>query len=161
MEGVKRVSRANWFGGVYIDKRNFFPQFAVDGAAYLELYPEYRVPPEQMKAFLLDRKGCVVGRKLAQTYGWKLGDVVPLRGTIFPGNWEFVVRAIYDGADAEDRRLAVVLPLGLSERDPQAHRPAPRQPGRHLPRRHRRRRRGGADLARTSIACSGTRWPRP
>jgi putative ABC transport system permease protein len=98
--GVKTVSRANWFGGVYIDKRNFFPQFAVDGRAYLELYPEYRVAPEQLKAFLLDRKGCVVGRKLAQTYGWRLGDAVPLRGTIFPGNWEFVVRAIYDGEDA-------------------------------------------------------------
>jgi putative ABC transport system permease protein len=98
--GVKTVSRANWFGGVYIDKRNFFPQFAVDGRAYLELYPEYRVAPEQLKAFLLDRKGCVVGRKLAQTYGWRLGDTVPLRGTIFPGSWEFVVRAIYDGEDA-------------------------------------------------------------
>jgi putative ABC transport system permease protein len=98
--GVKIVSRANWFGGVYIDKRNFFPQFAVDGRQYLELYPEYRIPPEQLRAFLLDRKGCVVGRKLAQTYGWKLGDVIPLRGTIFPGNWEFVVRAIFAGADA-------------------------------------------------------------
>jgi putative ABC transport system permease protein len=97
---VKTVSRANWFGGVYIDKRNFFPQFAVDGRPYLELYPEYRIPPEQVKAFLLDRKGCVVGRKLAQTYGWKLGDVVPLRGTIYPGTWEFVVRAIYRGVDA-------------------------------------------------------------
>ena len=98
--GVRMVSRANWFGGIYIDKRNFFPQFAVDGREYLALYPEYRIPPEQMKAFLLDRKGCVVGRKLADTYGWKLGDVIPLRGTIFPGNWEFVVRAIFEGADA-------------------------------------------------------------
>ena len=98
--GVKEVSRSNWFGGIYIDKRNFFPQFAVDGREYLELYPEYRIPPEQLKAFLLDRKGCVVGRKLADTYGWKLGDVIPLRGTIFPGNWEFVVRAIFEGADA-------------------------------------------------------------
>jgi putative ABC transport system permease protein len=98
--GVKAVSQANWFGGVYIDKRNFFPQFAVEGRTYLELYPEYRIPPAQVKAFLLDRKGCVVGRKLAQTYGWKLGDAVPLRGTIFPGDWEFVVRAVYEGADA-------------------------------------------------------------
>ncbi|HYL17565.1 MAG TPA: ABC transporter permease, partial [Burkholderiales bacterium] len=98
--GVRMVSRVNWFGGIYIDKRNFFPQFAVDGREYLELYPEYRIRPEQVKAFLLDRKGCVVGSKLADTYGWKLGDVIPIRGTIFPGNWEFVVRAIFDGADA-------------------------------------------------------------
>jgi putative ABC transport system permease protein len=100
IEGVRVVSRANWFGGIYIDKRNFFPQFAVDADAYFQLYPEFRVPPEQLKAFLLDRKGCIVGRKLAQLYGWKVGDAVPLRGTIFPGNWEFVVRGIYEGADA-------------------------------------------------------------
>jgi putative ABC transport system permease protein len=100
VEGVRAVSRANWFGGVYIDKRNFFPQFAIDAEPYFHLYPEFRVPPEQLKAFVVDRKGCVVGRKLAQIYGWKLGDSIPLRGTIFPGNWEFVVRGIYEGADA-------------------------------------------------------------
>jgi putative ABC transport system permease protein len=99
--GVTNVSWANWFGAVYINERNFFPQFAVEARSYLELYPEYRVLPEQMKAFLFDRKGCAVGRKLADTYGWKLGDVVPLRGTIFPGSWEFVVRAIYTGAEAK------------------------------------------------------------
>jgi putative ABC transport system permease protein len=101
IEGVSAISRANWFGGVYIDKRNFFPQFAVDAAPYFELYPEFRIEPEQKKAFMLDRKGCVVGRKLAQTYGWKIGDTLPLRGTIFPGDWEFVVRAIYTGAEAK------------------------------------------------------------
>jgi len=99
--GVRTVSRSNWFGGIYIDKRNFFAQFAADAQPFFELYPEYRLRPEQMKAFMLDRKGCVVGRKLAQTYGWKLGDTIPLRGTIFPGNWEFVIRGIYEGAEAK------------------------------------------------------------
>jgi putative ABC transport system permease protein len=99
--GVSTVSRSNWFGGIYIDKRNFFAQFATDPQPFFELYPEYRLAPEQMKAFVLDRKGCVVGRKLAQTYGWKLGDTIPLRGTIFPGNWEFVIRGIYQGAEAK------------------------------------------------------------
>ena len=98
--GVVRVSHANWFGGIYVSEKNFFPQFAVDAKSYLELYPEYLVPPEQKKAFLLDRKGCTVGRKLTDIYGFKVGDVVQLRGTIFPGTWEFVVRAIYDGAEA-------------------------------------------------------------
>ena len=98
--GVRRVSHANWFGGIYVSEKNFFPQFAVDAKSYLELYPEYRVPPEQMKAFMLERKGCTVGRKLAEIYGFKVGDVVQLRGTIFPGTWEFIVRAIYDGAEA-------------------------------------------------------------
>lgn len=101
VEGVTHVSHANWFGGVYVSEKNFFPQFAVDAATYLSMYPEYLIPPENMKAFLLDRKGCVVGRKLAQQYGFKVGDVVPLRGTIYPGTWDFVVRAIYDGADAK------------------------------------------------------------
>ena len=99
VEGVTHVSHANWFGGVYVSERNFFPQFAVDAATYLPLYPEYVIAPQNLKAFLLDRKGCVVGRKLAQQYGFKVGDVVSLRGTIFPGTWDFVVRAIYDGAD--------------------------------------------------------------
>lgn len=101
VEGVTHVSHANWFGGVYVSEKNFFPQFAVDAATYLPMYPEYLIAPENMKAFLVDRKGCVVGRKLAQQYGFKVGDVVPLRGTIFPGTWDFVVRAIYDGADAK------------------------------------------------------------
>jgi len=101
VEGVTHVSHANWFGGVYVSEKNFFPQFAVDAATYLPLYPEYLIAPGDMKAFLLDRKGCVVGRKLALQYGFKVGDVVPLRGTIFPGTWDFVVRAIYDGVDAK------------------------------------------------------------
>ncbi len=101
LEGVSRVTHANWFGGVYVSERNFFPQFAVDIDSYFDLYPEYLIPPEQMKALVLDRKGCVVGRKLADTYGLSIGDVVPLRGTIYPGNWEFVVRAIYDGKEAK------------------------------------------------------------
>jgi len=97
--GVTGVSMANWFGGVYITEKNFFPQFAVDPSTYFELYPEFLVPPEQMKEFLRDRKGAIVGRKLAQQYGFKVGDVVPLRGTIYPGTWSFVVRGIYDGAE--------------------------------------------------------------
>lgn len=100
VSGVNRVSHANWFGGVYVSERNFFPQFAIDPGSYFDLYPEYRIAPDQLKAFMLDRRGCVIGRKLADTYGLELGDVVPLRGTIFPGNWEFVVRAIYEGAEA-------------------------------------------------------------
>jgi putative ABC transport system permease protein len=101
VDGVNRVSHANWFGGIYVSEKNFFPQFAVDAQTYFPLYPEYRIAPENMRAFLLDRKGCVVGRKLALQHGFKVGDVVPLRGTIFPGTWAFVVRAIYDGADAK------------------------------------------------------------
>jgi len=101
VEGVRAVSNANWFGGIYKEAKNFFPQFAVDAPSYFPLYPEYVIAEDQFKAFLRDRKGAVVGRKLAGTYGFKLGDTVTLKGTIFPGNWEFVIRAIYEGRDAK------------------------------------------------------------
>jgi len=99
VDGVKAVAAANWFAGVYQDPKNFFPQFAVE-PAYFSIYPEYRVPDREYRAFVRDRAGAIVGRKLAQTYGFRVGDVVPLKGTIFPGTWTFVVRGIYDGADA-------------------------------------------------------------
>jgi putative ABC transport system permease protein len=99
VEGVKGVSYANWFGGIYINEKNFFPNFAIEPLSYLDLYPEFSLPPDQKRAFISDRKGCVVGRKLAERYGWKIGDSVTLKGTIFPGTWEFVVRGIYSGAE--------------------------------------------------------------
>ena len=94
VEGVREVSWANWFGGVYITERNFFPQFAVDAATYLPLYPAYRLPEAEKLAFLRDRQGAVVGRKLADKFGWKVGDQIPLRGTIYPGTWTFNLRGI-------------------------------------------------------------------
>jgi len=99
VDGVTGVSWANWFGGVYITERNFFPQFAIDAATYLDAYPEFILAPDEKKAFLVDRQGAIVGRKLANQYGWKVGDQIPLRGTIFSGTWTFNLRGIYDGAD--------------------------------------------------------------
>ncbi len=96
--GVTRVGAMNWFGGIYVTEKNFFPNFAVEPRAYLDLYPEFLLTPEEQKGFVLDRQGAVVGRKLAAKYGWKLGDRVVLKGTIFPGQWEFVIRGIYRGA---------------------------------------------------------------
>ena len=101
VEGVTGVSWSNWFGGVYITERNFFPQFAVDAPSYLALYPEYVLKDDEKKAFLLDRQGVIVGRKLADTYAWKVGDQIPLRGTIYPGTWVFNLRGIWDGVDAK------------------------------------------------------------
>ena len=99
VEGVASVAWANWFGGVYVSERNFFPQFAISASAYLDMYPEYLLAPEEKKAFLTDRVGAIAGRKLAEQYGWKVGDQIPIRGTIFPGTWTFTLRGIYDGAD--------------------------------------------------------------
>lgn len=99
VSGVKSVSHSQWSGGIYIEPKNFFPQFAVDSENYFEMYPEFIIKPEELLAFKRDRQGAVVGRKLADQYGWKVGDVVPIRGTIFPGNWQFNIRAIFDGKD--------------------------------------------------------------
>ncbi|MEP6657088.1 MAG: ABC transporter permease [Betaproteobacteria bacterium] len=99
VSGVTGVTWANWFGGVYVSERNFFPQFAVDAPSYLAMYPEFILPPDEKKAFLTDRRGAIAGRKLADQYGWKVGDQIPLRGTIFPGTWTFNLRGIYEGAD--------------------------------------------------------------
>jgi len=95
--GVSGVGFANWFQGTYKDPKNFFAQFAISGESYLNIYPDYLLPAEDRAAFLKDRKGCIVGRKLADQYGFKVGDIIPLKGTIYPGNWELVVRGIYDG----------------------------------------------------------------
>ncbi len=99
VSGVNLVSWGNWFGGVYIEEKNFFPNFAVEPKTYLALYPEYVIPDLQKTSFLNDRKGAVAGKKIAEKFGWKVGDSVVLKGTIFPGNWEFTIRAIYKGRD--------------------------------------------------------------
>jgi len=101
--GVRSVSWANWFGGVYVSERNFFPQFAIDAPTYLDMYPEFILSPAERKAFMTDRKGAVVGRKLAEQYGWSVGDVIPLRGTIYPGSWSFTLRGIYDAEQGVDQ----------------------------------------------------------
>lgn len=99
---VEQVTFAAWFGGVYQDERNFFPQFAIDTETWTEVYPEYRVPQEQWAAFLADREGAIVGAATARRFGWKVDDRIPLQGTIWPGTWEFNLRGIYEGARPED-----------------------------------------------------------
>ncbi len=96
IDGVTAVAYANWFGGVYKEPKNFFAQFAVSGN-YLDLYPEFVLDDDQKRDFLRDRKSCVIGRRIAATYGIRLGDEITLKGTIFPGEWSFVVRGIYRG----------------------------------------------------------------
>ena len=100
--GVQSVTFANWFGGYYQDERNFFGNFAIDVDTWRSVYPEYVMPEEQWKAFVEDREGCVIGEGLAERFGWKIGDRIPLTGTIFTGTWEFNVRAIYKGKRLQD-----------------------------------------------------------
>ena len=95
--GVREAAWANWFGGVYQDKKQFFAKFAVDAESYFKMYPEYAIPPEEFQAFLADRRGCLVGRKVAEKYGFRIGQTIPIQGDIYPGSWEFNVHGIYHG----------------------------------------------------------------
>lgn len=99
---VKAVTYASWFGGYYQDPKNFFPQFAVQTSSWLAMYPEFKVPAGEWQAFLADRQGCIVGRKTAQKFGFKIGDRVPIIASIFGGVWDFNVCGIYDGTRSED-----------------------------------------------------------
>ena len=101
IDGVKQVVISNWFGGIYKDQSfgNIFAQFAVDHDTFFDLYPEFKVNPDDLLAFKRDRRGAMVGRLLADKYGWKVGDTITLKGAIYPGNWDFNVRGIYEPAD--------------------------------------------------------------
>ena len=99
-EGVTHVGHSTWFGGLYQDKATQFAVMAVD-PAYFQLYPEARIPQDQMQAWLADRQGVIVGRTTATRYGWKIGDKVPIQATIWQpkqGNtWFFNIDGVYDG----------------------------------------------------------------
>lgn len=115
--GVTQVAYANWFGAVYIDEKNFFPQFAIEPHGYLALYPEYRLNDTEYQAFLRDRQGCIIGAKLARQYGFKVGDQLPLVGKLYPGTWNFVIRGIYRGADVKTDETMMFFHWGyLNER---------------------------------------------
>jgi putative ABC transport system permease protein len=92
--GVAEVSFSNWFGGVYKDKNNFFARMAV-GNNMLDVYPEYAVPKDQLDVYNKERNSCIIGKDIAEKYNLKLGDIMTMDGDIYPGQWEFVVRGIY------------------------------------------------------------------
>jgi putative ABC transport system permease protein len=100
--GVKEVTHANWFGGVYQDERNFFAQFAIDDETYRPMFPEFVVANDQWQAYMNDREGAIVGADLAKRFNWKIGDRIPIKGTIFQGTWDFNIRGIYQGKRVQD-----------------------------------------------------------
>lgn len=99
ISGVEVVSYAVWFNGTYISEKNFIPNFAIEPKTFLELYPEYILPEDQKTAFLRDRRAAIAGQKVAERFGWEIGDIIPLKGTIFPGSWDFILQGIYHGAE--------------------------------------------------------------
>ena len=104
LPGVEDVAHATWFGGIYQDPKNFFPQFVIEPGQWRRMYPEFQVPEDQWRDFLAERQAVVIGKKLAERYGWKIGDRVPLKapGYLGGGGWDFNVRAIYTGTRPQD-----------------------------------------------------------
>ena len=107
MDGVTMATHNTWFGGVYQDPANFFAQIAVEPEPFMKLYPEYKVSPEHMQAWLADRQGVLVGVDLANRFGWKVGDRIPIVGTIWQPKqgqvWEFNIAGLYDGEAGIDK----------------------------------------------------------
>jgi putative ABC transport system permease protein len=97
--GVNKVTYAVWFSGVYIDKNQFFARLAVDAETFFEVYPEFVVEKEQFQTFKRERNAAIIGIDIAQRYNLKIGDIMPMEGDVFPGQWEFVVRGIYTPRD--------------------------------------------------------------
>lgn len=103
VDGVQKVTYANWFGGAYQDPRNAVFSFAV-APNYVDMYPEMRVTDEARKAFASTRTGVLVGERLAKRFNWKVGDRIPLQSTIYPDrngnkNWEFEIVGLIQPTD--------------------------------------------------------------
>jgi putative ABC transport system permease protein len=97
IKGVKAVTHNNWFGGVYQDEKNFFPQFVIDPENQRQVMTEMRVPDDEWNNFVKDRQGAVVGAGLAKRFGWKVGDRIPIKNALYgpTKTWEFVLDGIY------------------------------------------------------------------
>jgi putative ABC transport system permease protein len=100
--GVSQVTFATWFGGLYRDERHSFAQFAIDRASYRQMFPECIVSDDQWLSFLADREGAIIGTALAERFGWRVGDRIPIKGAVYPGAWEFNIRGVYRGQRAQD-----------------------------------------------------------
>jgi putative ABC transport system permease protein len=101
--GVKYITHNNWFGGIYKDEKNFFPQFVIDPENQRQVIPELIVPDDQWNAFVKDRQGAIVGAKTAERFHWKIGDRIPIKTTLYGGgSWEFNLDGIYHGKRPQD-----------------------------------------------------------
>lgn len=107
LPGVANATPNCWFGGIYIDKKNFFAQIAVEPEDYLEIYPEFVLPPEQEQAFYDTRTGAIAGSQLAERFGWEVGDKIPIEPTFWrpqdggPPTYTFDLVGIYEGSSPD------------------------------------------------------------
>lgn len=101
MPGVKHCTKMLWFGGIYKDEKNFFPQFACDADTVFNVMSEAKVEPGQLAAFVRERSACVVGIKTFQRFGWKLGDRITIMGAMWPCDLDLIIRGVYSGGTDE------------------------------------------------------------
>jgi len=101
--GVKYITHNNWFGGIYQEEKNFFPQFVIDPENQRQVMSELLVPDDQWNAFLKDRQGAIAGAATAERFHWKIGDRIPIKATLYGGGaWEFNLVGIYHGKRPQD-----------------------------------------------------------
>ncbi|ELQ07939.1 ABC transporter permease [Xanthomonas translucens] len=116
--GVKRVTYAMWFGGIYRDRKNFFPNFSV-APNFFDVYSEYDVSPAQLKAFRETRTAAAVGAALAKKHDWKIGDTIPLQATIFPrggsNDWPLTLTTIFKVKDARNAQAENQLMMNWND----------------------------------------------
>jgi len=120
--GVQAVSHSQFFGGVYGEGRNFFPQFAVNPLRLRQTYPEWVMPEDNWRNFTSTQDSAIVGRQLADQFGWKVGDTVPLNSFIWSKangsrTWEWRIAGIFDGKDEEWQKRAALMYLNYGQFD--------------------------------------------
>jgi putative ABC transport system permease protein len=110
IDGVAAVTQQQWFGGVYQDPKNFFPKYPVVPREFFAMYPEFEIAPEQLDKFERTRTGAVAEQALAEQYGWKIGDTIPIQADIWPKDtgerlWEFELVGTFVNADQRSPQL--------------------------------------------------------
>jgi putative ABC transport system permease protein len=107
IEGVSDATHATWFGGIYKEPKNFFGQMPVKPEEFMKMYPEFKLPPDQMQAWMKTRTGAIAGRTTANRFGWKVGDKIPIQATFWNRKdgsklWTFDLVGIYEGSPETD-----------------------------------------------------------
>lgn len=110
VDGVKVATTSNWFGGIYQEDRNQIGTFAVDVPSFLEVYDDYKIPPEAKEAWLKDRTAAIVGKVVAERFGWKVGDTIPIRSNIWTqkdgaNTWPMKIVGIFDATNGDNQAI--------------------------------------------------------
>src|SRR5262249_26101300 len=98
LPGVVAVNHFSWFGGIYDEPKNLFPNFAVDPESVEDMWPDYKIAPDALARFKRIRNAALVGEDTMRKFGWRVGQNVTLKGTIFPVDLTFEIVGTFGGA---------------------------------------------------------------